>query len=131
MALQTLQADIQAVMQSVRGEGLDVGVITIQQADGNYDAAGAPSGVYINVPGLVGLRCQAAPPSNARIQATEVKALAEIASLQIKHVLLDGYYPQIAANMRGVLNGTPHDILGAEADSQAQMTRLMLRLVQV
>lgn len=131
MALQSLGYEIAAVMPAVRAEGLDVSLITIQQADGTLDAAGAPSGNYVNVAGLVLLKCQAAPPSMARIQATEVKALAEITALQLKHVLMDGCYPQIQANMRAVLNGVAHDIMGAESDSQAQMTRLTLRLVQV
>lgn len=129
--LQSLQYEIAAVMQAVRAEGLDVSLITIQQADGGYDAAGAPDGGYTDIPGLVLLKCQAAPPSNSSIRATEAKTLAEIMALQLKHVLLDSYYPQIAANMRAVLNGVAHDILGAESDSQSQMTRLMLQLVQV
>lgn len=110
---------------------------TIQAPDGLFGPSGAPSGNYANVAGLIAIACQDEAPSMARIQATEVKALAEIMALNLRHVLLDGYYPTIAQNTqwRATITAadgvtvTTYDILGAESDSQGQMTRMQVRLV--
>lgn len=110
---------------------------TIQAPDGSYGPSGGPSNAYANVSGLVAIACQDAPPSMARIQATEVKSLAEIMSLNMRHVLLAGYYPTIGqnTNWRAVVteaDGTTiltYDIMGAESDSQGQFTRMELRIV--
>lgn len=119
------------VMPAAIATGLAVSTITIQKPSGNYDPAGAPDGTFVDVAGLVGLKCMAAPPSLAKIQATEMKALAEIASMELKHVWLEAYYPQIESDWRAVLDAVVYDILGSEWDSQSQMTRMTLRLVQV
>ena len=121
--------------------GLFGSTTTIQQPDGNTGPGGAPSGTYTNVPGLVGIASMDAPTSNLRIQATEVKALAEIMAKQMRHVVLNGYFPAIAAGVatgwRAVVTnnktGVPitYDILGAEPDSQNTQTRLQLQLVGV
>jgi hypothetical protein len=131
----------QLVMPRAITTGLFDSTVTIQQPDGNYGPTGAPSGTYTNVIGLVGILAMDAPPSVARVQATEVKALAEIMAKQLRHVLLNGYFPQIAAGVatgwRAIVTrtstGAPitYDILGAEVDSQSTQTRLELQLVGV
>ncbi len=122
-------------MPIVRASGLLVSLCTIQTPSGNLDAGGAPDGLYVDVPGLQGIACTA-PPSglSSSITATEIKALDQILSLNPSHVLLDGWYPQIkpttapGSGMRAVIDGVPMDILGAESDSQHQMTRMEVRL---
>ena len=125
-------------LEQVLGEAVNTdlfaSLVTIQAPDGNVGPSGAPSGTWVNVAGLVGIACMDEAPSMARIQATEVKALAEIMSLNLRHVLMSGYYPQIVTSMRAVMTKPDStvvifDILGAEADSQTQMTRMQMRIV--
>lgn len=134
---QGIQYEIEAVLPEAITEGRFQSLCTIQAPDGAYGPSGAPSNNYVNVAGLVGLSCQDEPPSMARIQATEVKALADIMSLNLRHVLLAGYYPAIAqnTNWRAVITAADgvtvvvYDILGAESDSQGQFTRMEVRVV--
>jgi hypothetical protein len=137
MAYQGLTYELQAVMPEAIRTGLfDSATATIQAPDGLIGPSGAPSGTFVNVSGMVNIPCMAAPPSSARIQATEVKGLEEIMSLGIRHCLLDGYFTGILTQWRllltfyqnGTLIGTiTFDILGSEADSQTQMTRIEMR----
>lgn len=138
MALQgaaAIRAQIQSVMPTVIASGLLVSLCTIQQPDGNTGPTGGPSGVYVNVAGIVNIPCIAAPLEVASIQATEMKAVEEIAATAPLHVLLDGWFPQIengvAAGWIAVIDGTSFDLLGAESDSQGQMTRLKLKVTQI
>lgn len=117
--------------------GLFVSLCTIQQPDGIVDPAGAPSNAFVDVAGLIGIPCMDAPIDNGSIAATEAKELEEIASKGFKHILLNGFYPQatpddqIPTNWRAVIDGVVYNILGVEHDSQNQMTRMEVELVQV
>jgi hypothetical protein len=137
--LQNLQYEMGAVMPAATLTGLFVSLCTIQQPDVLYNPGGSPSGNYVNVVGFVNLPCMDAPPSIARVQATEVKALAEIMAKGLRHLLLGGYYPTLTTGQttvtgqgwRAVVDGVAYDILGAEPDSQNTQTRLELQLVTV
>lgn len=130
-----LHLDISAVMLAVRATGLLVSLFTAQQPSGVLGATGAPDGVYSDVLGLVNIPCTAPPNAEARIQATEVKALSEIAAAEMHHVLLDSWYPTLDEGWRGgwrcKVDGVTYDIMGVEGDSQSQMTRVSVRLVTV
>lgn len=134
---QGIQADIDAVMVEAVATGLFVSLCTIQQPDGIVDPAGAPSGDFVDVSGLVNIPCMNAPLDDGSIAATEAKELEEIASKGFKHILLNGYYPQatpddqIPTNWRAIIDSVTYDILGVEHDSQHQMTRMEVELVQV
>ncbi len=143
---QGIQADIQqAVTEVLIDSQLLVSTIQFQQPDGNYGPSGAPSGVFVNVPGLVDLftgasaiTCMDAPLSPGTISALEAKALAEIESEGIRHIALNGYYPAIVANWnsggsnwRGVIGTTNYEVFGVERDSQSTQTRVKLRVVNV
>jgi hypothetical protein len=139
---------IQMVMPATVATGRLVSLCTIQAPSGNFGPSGAPDGLYNDVAGLVAIPCTAPPPSSARVQATEVKALAEITAAELHHVLLDTWYPQLDAGWRGegspagawaaligandgsgnLIDGYLYDILGVESDSQSQMTRMTVRL---
>ena len=133
---QGLQYEIEAVLPEAETMGRFQSLCTIQGPDGLLGPSGAPSGTYANIAGLVAIPCQDEAPSMARIQATEVRDLAEIMSLNLRHVLLDGYFPTIAKNTqwRAVITAadgvtvTVYDVMGGESDSQAQMTRIEVRL---
>lgn len=137
----SIPALVQQVMPRASQSGLFDSKCTIQAPDGVIGSGGAPSGNYANVAGLVNVLCVDAPPSVARVQATEVKALAEIMAKGMRHVLLNGYFPQIVAGVatgwRAIVTRTAtgasvtYDILGAEVDSQNTQTRLELQLVGV
>jgi hypothetical protein len=141
---QALLPEIVQVVPTAYATGLfGDALCTIQMPDGTLGATGAPSGNYIDVEGLVAIACLDAPPSPNKIAATEMKALEEIAANAPRHILLNGYFEQLDAPS-GVPDGwiavierpigsTPvlFDLLGAESDSQCQMTRLDVRLLLV
>jgi hypothetical protein len=136
MALDLFSAEVQQVMPLAVGAGTFVSLCTIQKQTGAKLGAGQPDPTaYANVAGLVNIPCMDAVPSTARVQATEVKELTDILSKGLRHVLLNGYYPestpdgQIPSNWRAIVDGVIYDILGVEHDSQNQQTRLMLQLV--
>ena len=132
---QSLQYEFVAVMPAALATGTFVSLCSIESPDGNLGPSGAPSGNFLPVAGLQNIPCKAQPPSEARIQATEMKALAEIMAQAPMHVLLNAWYPQIengvAAGWRCIIDGIVLDILGAESDSQGQMTRMQVRVAQV
>lgn len=136
---QGLSQELAAVMPTALETGLFTGLCTITQPDGIIGPSGAPSGTFVPVAGLTAIACMDAPPSSARIQATEVKGLAEIMALNLRHILLAGYFPQIFGNTNwravvtkadGVTTIT-YDILGGEADSQTQMSRIEVRTATI
>ena len=121
--------------------GTFVSLCTVQKPDGAVNPDGTPSNGFMDA-GIVDLytgqsqiACMDAVPSDARIQATERKDLEEIMAAAYRHVLLDACYPQILAGVgngwRVIVDGVKYDLLGAEDDSQGQMTRLELQLVTV
>lgn len=128
---------IPSVMVRALASGLFVSLCTIQAPDGNLVAAGQPSGVYINVPGLVNIACMAPPMSAARLQATEMREMDEIESYSPQHVLLSGWYPTIRLGASqgwiAVIDGNTYilnpglTLMGAESDSQSMMTRISVR----
>ena len=136
---QSILYEIDAVMPAAVASGLFVSLCTIQQPDGVLTPAGSPSGTYTNVSGLVNVPCMDSVPSDARIQATEVKELADIMNKGLRHLLLNGYYPQIItpaipdgqipSYWRSIVDGVTYDILGVEHDSQNQMTRMEMQIV--
>lgn len=128
---QGLSYEIAAVMPQARDTGLFVSLCTIQQPSGVFGPSGAPDGLWVDVTGLVEIPCTAPPISEARLQSTEVKALAEIMSRNILHVLLNGFYAPVSPAWRAVIDGTAYDILGTEHDSQSQMTRMEVQLAQI
>jgi len=132
---------IPTVMPTAIASGLAVSFCSISAPSGAFTPGGEPvtgSGSYMPVAGLQNIPCMDAPPSVVRVQATEQKTESEILSLQFRHVWLTGYYPQIPtndANWQAMItnaNGTlVYDLLGAESDSQLQMTRLELRIASI
>jgi hypothetical protein len=132
---QNFSNEIGLVMVAALDTGLFVSLCTISAPDGNLGPSGAPSNTFVDIPGLIDIPCMDAVPSEARIQATEVKDLAEILATGLRHVALNGYYPQIipgvALGWRATVDGTVYDLIGAEPDSQGTQTRLHLRLSSV
>lgn len=124
---------------------------TFQYPSNGLDAAGAPIDGYTPVTGLVALLCISAPPSDARIQATEVRALQQITASELHHVWFPAYYAQVDLGWRGELaefpgqwtvligddvngaleNGVEYQILGVESDSQSGQTRAQVKLATV
>ncbi len=130
-----LQAAIDQVMPTAVATGLFISVCSISAPT---PASGAISGVYSPVSGLQNIPCIDAPEtfSDTSLSVTELKALDQTASTALRHVLLDNYYDQLSPSSnwgdlgwRATVDGVDYDILGAENDSQQQMTRLKLRKV--
>ena len=105
---------------------------TFSATPGNttYDGIGALAWVCESL-AMTNIPCTAPPTSNIRITADEKKAIDRIETFSSLHVLLNGYYPGIeygtGKGWRAMVDGYPFDILGAEHDSQRQMTRLAVR----
>jgi len=130
-----IQDAIANVMPRALATGLFVSLCTIQAISGNPNPDGTPSTVYADVPGLVNIPCMDAPPSMERIQATEVKQVAEILAKGMRHVLLGQCFLD-APNWAGrgyqaIVDGVAYDLLGAENDSQSTQTRIDLQLSTV
>ena len=135
--LQNIAYAVAKVMPAAVATGLSRSVCSISAPSGNF-VNGVADGVYLPVAGLQNVPCMDAPPSTARIQATEVKALAEIQSAALRHVLLNRYYVELdlpldwgAVGWRATIDGTLVDIMGAESDSQHTQTRISVRVVSV
>jgi hypothetical protein len=134
---QSSTIDFGALVQAVYDAGLMQSTCTVQAPSGNLGASGAPDNTYVDVAGLVNIACMNAPESVGNIAATEVKNIAEIMSISLRHVLLNGYFSQLDGQNWGevgwhaIVDGIDYDILGAERDSQFSQTRLKLRLVSI
>lgn len=132
-----IQRAIPQVMVAAVATGLFVSLCSVSQPNAALGTSGAPSGVYTAVAGLQSIPCMDAVPSTARVQATEVKELADIMSKGLRHMLLNGYYPeatpdgQIPTNWRATVDGVVYDILGVEHDSQNTQTRMELMIVEL
>jgi hypothetical protein len=127
---QSIAYELDAVMPAAILTGLLSSLCTIQQPDLAQDVDGSPLNLpATNVSGLVNIPCMDSVPSIARVQATEVKELADIMAKGLRHVLLNDWYPQILSRQWAVIDGVIYDILGVESDSQNQQTRLELQLV--
>ena len=131
--LQDFSREFAAIVPTVQYTGILDWLCDIQAPDGNMGPSGAPSYNWIPLPGLTGIQCSAPPQSTSRIISTAPK-----------HVWLSGYFPGIAAqkmisdvrcilyqNDQTVDAGIPHDVLGAESDSQRIQTRMEVRTVSV
>ncbi len=126
------QKGIPAVMARANASGLLDSLCTIQRPDGVLIDAGQPSGVFVDIAGLINIPCMAPPEATRKITANEVKSEDDIQVFSELHVLLNAWYPQVEA---GVVNGwriivdggPPLDIMGAESDSQHTQTRLIVR----
>ena len=143
--IQSLGYEVAAVMPAAVETGLFFSLATFQSSDAADFPDGFYSGDYQDVPGLVNLPCMAPPEASSSIQATEVKALADITSSELHHVLLNGYYATADMGWRNgwqlligdndgsgnLINGVVYDLLGVEADSQKQMTRCRVRLTTI
>jgi hypothetical protein len=136
--LQTITPDLASVLTAVRQADLFSSLCTIQKPKGSpahpeVTAAGQPTGNYEDVTGMVAIPCMNAPFSPGNIQANEIKQLEAILALNIRHVLLDGYFPSIQSDTDwiAVVDGQTFDILGAECDSQRVMTRLRIRTATI
>jgi hypothetical protein len=142
---QSLTYELDAIMPAAVATGLFSQLFTAQSLSDDLGGTGATTGAYTNVPGLVNIPCMPPPPSEARVQATEVKALAEITGAELHHVLLDKWYSALDLGWRdgwrcmigandgngNMINGWAYDIMGVESDSQTKMTRLEIKLVTV
>lgn len=132
--------DLAAVMPEALETGLFVSLCTFRAPTGKLTGAGSPdltSGPngdgYVDVSGYVNIQCMSAPTSNIRISADERKTATETESSNSGHVLLAGYYPLVAQNTQwqAVIDGVTFDVLGAESDSQMQMTRVKVQIASV
>ena len=133
---------ITQVMPAAVATGLFVSLFTAQEPVPTQEANGAIAFDYVNVSGLVNIACMDAPESLANIVATEVRALEEITAAEIRHVLLDAWYPQLDAGWRGenadgkgawiaLVDGFQYEIAGVESDSQQTQTRVRMKLATV
>lgn len=133
--LQTMQFALSNVMSQVGLSGVFDSLCTISAPDPAQGPTGNPVGTYSPVTGLIDIPCMDSPPSIARLQATEVKAVAEVMSSGLRHMLLDRNFPDApnwsGRGYRATVDGVVYDLLGAENDSQNVQTRVDLQLVTI
>lgn len=131
---QALTYGIEGVMDEVRASGLLSSLCTITESPEAFDAGGAPIAAtpYIPVEGMIDIPCTAPPlMTTDRTNASEVKTMSSIRGEDSRHVLLDGYYPEITEAHRAEIDGVEFDIANVESDSQKQMTRLAVQRVTI
>lgn len=140
-----LLLDVDQVMVAAIATGLFRSRCTVYAPDGVLGPSGAPSGTYVNVPGILNVLAMDAPaPPVADMESgTEVKTMSSVLSLSARHVLLERYFASlsprtnwgdigwIAAMVDRTGNTTLYDITGADADSQQTQTRLRLQKAAV
>lgn len=124
------------VMPLARNSGLFVSLCTIQQPSGTLIDAGQPSGNYTNVAGIVNIPCTAPPEyTGERLSANQTRMQDDVQTFAPRHVLLSGFFPAIQVGVSqgwiAVIDGNVYTLLGAESDSQSQMTRLRVRFAGV
>lgn len=107
-----------------------VSTCTIQEATEVRDAYGEPIATWADVVGLINLPCAIAPPSPGSPQAAEVKRTDGTIEIITHVIAIAGHYPAIINKMRAVVAGLNYDIIAAEIDSHATMTRLKVILVK-
>jgi hypothetical protein len=139
--LQSLDYDLSQAATEAFESGLLSATCTIQTPTGGVTSSGAPNNTWSPVAGLTAIACQCAVPSANAVQATEAKALMEIMARQIRHVLLDGFYPALkqlkdAGQVQALItlpgdSTYTYEVLGAEDDSQGQMTRFECQKVSL
>lgn len=103
---------------------------TIQQATEIPDAWGQPIASWANVAGLANLPCAIAPISAGSPERAERRRADGTIEEATHHIAIAGYYTAIANKMRAIVAGVAWDIIGAEVDSHAAMTRLRVSRVQ-
>jgi hypothetical protein len=125
--------DLSYVMDEVRASGLltSLCTITVPPASTTFGDSGAmdPTTAWADLPGHVAIPCKDAPINTGDgVSVTELKSMEDIQAVNLRHVLLDNYYPLILASYRATVDGKVYDIVNAESDSHRQMTRLALEL---
>src|ERR1035438_3862049 len=85
-----LNIAVAGIPPAVYATGLFPSLATLQVPSTTQGPTGNLLNTFTDVVGLIDLACQDAPPSIARVQATEVKAVAEIMSKGMRHVTLMG-----------------------------------------
>jgi hypothetical protein len=85
--------------------------------------------VWEDVSDLVGIDCSIAPFDTEHPSRQEAKIETMTYLAVSHHVLLRGYFPEISAAMRAMVDGVAYDIQAVESDSQQTMTRLRLNRV--
>lgn len=126
---------VAGIPTAVYAAGLFPSLATLQAPGTTQGPTGNPVNTFTDVVGLINLECQDAPPSVARVAATEVKAVAEIMSKGMRHVTLMGYFEDArnwsSYGYRCVVDGVVFDLLGAEGSSLNMQTRMDLQIVTV
>ena len=137
---QSIAVAIDAVMPAAIALGLFDSVANIQQATNTVDALGqvdlTPAG-FATITGCGAIPCQVANPSEAKVAAGVVSTAAMTEALNLFHVLLNGYFPQIPQpsghlpDLIADIDGALYQVVGVESDSQRIMTRLACKQVGV
>lgn len=126
---------IAGIPTAIYAAGLFPSLATLQAPSATPGPTGNPVNAFTDVSGLINLPCQDAPPSVARVAATEVKAVAEIMSKGMRHVTLMGYFEDArdwsSYGYRAVIDGVIFDLIGAEGSSLDMQTRMDLQIVTV
>ena len=130
-----LNYPLSQIMRQAYAAGWFPSLATLQTLVQDQGPTGNPTGEWVNVEGVVNIPCKDAPPSVARVQATELKVVAEIMAKGLRHVLLNQCFtnaPNWAAmGSRMIVDGFTYEVLGAENDSDLIQTRVDLQLVQL
>lgn len=98
---------------------------TIQQDSGTaQNSYGALIASWTNLAGHQNIPCEIYRAGGVEVQQTDMTVVTADFAVQ-----LAAYCPTITTRMRAVIKGATYDILSAQSDSQAQTTRLLVKVV--
>ncbi len=135
MANQSLTYELDAVMPEANLTGYFSKLVTFKDRPGGANPVRNSSGQIdltnlVNVPGLINIPCQLAVQVEIRPNATGGARLPEnFVETSQRHILLNGYYPQILQRYIAVVDGVQYEITpgAVEHFSQNRQTRLAVR----
>ena len=137
---QGIAREINAVMPEFINAGAFPSVANIQQSQLSIDALGQvdlTNTGFQTITGCGAVPCWRAPVSTARIVSTQADNPVISEAMNLFHVLLDGYFPQIPqaiqgrTELRAIVDGVLHQVLATEHDGHKTMTRLQCRQVGI
>jgi len=129
---QSLGIDLSSTLKTVESYGVLSSLCTIKQrgnpgGDIPVDALGQPDYTATPVAGLTNIPCMIAPMSYKPDESGVIRGQANYDILNMRRVILDGYFPQITTANVASIDGTDYEIMAVESTSQGIYTRLAVR----
>lgn len=130
---QNSTVDFTQAVAAVAGSGLFPSLCTIKATATPLplDTAGQPNYSTTPISGLTNIPCMIAPEGLRPDQGGEIRGPENFDTLNLRRVILSGYYPQITTQNVANIDGVDYEIMSVEAPSQEVYTRMAARTFNV